>query len=120
MKPGTAKAKGRAVENQAVQWLRDHGWPAAERRRLAGVADKGDIAGVPGCCIEVKSAAQWAPVRWLRECEVERVNADAVVAWVMARPRGGTNVDDWVVMMTPTQLLELLSAAGHGPEMRDR
>ncbi len=112
MKPGTAKAKGRAAENQAVEWLRSKGWVNAERRRLNGTADLGDITGIPGMCIEIKSAAQWTPVQWLRELVAEQANADADVGFVMARPKGGTNVDDWVVMMTPTQLLELLDAAG--------
>jgi len=110
MKPGTAKAKGRETENQAVGWLR-RWWPNAERRRLAGIEDQGDIAGIPSVCIEVKSAAQWKPVQWLRECEVERENAQAELAFVMARPKGGTNVDDWVIMMTPDQLIELLDQA---------
>lgn len=108
MKPSTAKAKGRDAENAVVEWLQRHGWSNAERRRLQGVADRGDIAGVDGCVIEVKSAAQWLPVEWLRQCETERRNDGASIAWVMARPKGKPNVDDWVVMMTPAQLLELL------------
>ncbi len=112
MKPGTAKTKGRAVENQAVEWLRSKGWVNAERRRLNGTADMGDVTGIPGMCIEVKSAAQWTPVQWIRELVVEQANAQADVGFVLARPKGGTNVDDWVVMMTPAQLLELLDAAG--------
>ena len=116
MKPGTAKAKGRATENQAVEWLRSKGWVNAERRRLAGTEDLGDVVGIPGMCIEIKSAAQWAPVKWLRECETERLNSDATVAFVMARPKGGTNVDDWVIMMTPAQLLALLEETGWRPD----
>lgn len=115
MKPNTAKAKGRSTENQAVEWLRSKGWVNAERRRLAGSADMGDVTGIPGMVIEVKSAAQWKPTQWLRECEVERENADAQVAFVMARPKGGTDVEDWVIMMTPAQLLELLRECGWTP-----
>lgn len=116
MTPGTAKAKGRATENQAVEWLRSKGWVNAERRRLAGTSDLGDIAGIPGMVIEVKSAAQWQPTKWLAECEVERDNAQAELAFVMARPKGGTNVDDWVIMMTPAQLLDLLEQTGWVPD----
>jgi hypothetical protein len=115
MTPGTAKAKGRATENQAVEWLREHGWVNAERRRLAGCEDQGDITGIPGMCIEVKSAAAWKPVQWLRETTVETVNAGADIGFCMARPKGGTNVDDWVVMMTPATLLKLLADAGWTP-----
>lgn len=116
MKPGTAKAKGRETENQAVEWLREQGWVNAERRRLAGVEDQGDITGIPGMCIEVKSAAQWKPVQWLRETEVERHNSEADVAFCMARPKGGTDVEDWVIMMTPRQLMAFLTELGWVPQ----
>lgn len=116
MKPGTAKAKGRETENQAVGWLRERGWSEAERRRLQGSFDQGDVAGCPGLCIEVKSAATWKPVQWLRETTVETVNARADIGFVMARPKGGTNVEDWVVLMTPATLMQLLTEAGRGPK----
>lgn len=116
MKPSTAKAKGRATENQAVEWLREQGWAHAERRRLAGVEDQGDVTGIPGICIEVKSAAQWKPVQWLRECSVETQHANAALGFVMARPKGGTNVDDWVIMLTPQTLMLLLDDAGWVPQ----
>ena len=116
MKPSTAKAKGRETENQAVEWLREQGWTEAERRRLQGCEDQGDVAGVPRLCIEVKSAADWKPVQWLRETTVETVNARADLGFVMARPKGGTNVADWAIIMTPATLLRLLKEAGRGPE----
>jgi hypothetical protein len=112
VKPATAKAKGRATENQAVAWLRENGYPYAERRHLAGEHDLGDITGMPGICVEVKSAAQWAPVRWLRETRAEMNNSRSPIGFVMARPKGGTNVDDWVIMMHPDTLLSLLTDAG--------
>ena len=115
MKPATAKAKGRMVENAAVEWLRAQGWVNAERRRLNGTLDQGDITGIPGICIEIKSAAAWRPVQWLRETTVETGNANADIGFCMARPKGGTNVDDWVVMLTPATLLKLLEQAGWKP-----
>jgi len=115
MKPGTAKRKGAQTEAQACQWLRDVGYPWAEERRLKGNQDKGDVAGVPRICIEVKSAAEWKPVQWLRECTVETINADADIGFVMARPKGGTDVNNWAIIMTPATLLQLLTEAGRGP-----
>ena len=112
MKPATAKAKGRDTENRAVEWLRENGWPYAERRRLTGQDDQGDIAGMPGICVEVKSAAAWTPMRWLAELEVEVANAGAEVGFVLARPKGRPNPDDWAVITTPAQIVELLTAAG--------
>ena len=115
MKPATAKAKGRETENQAVAWLIEHGWVNAERRRLQGSLDQGDVSGVPGICVEVKSAAQWQPVKWLRETTAETINAKAEIGICFARPKGGTNVDDWVILMTPATLLQLLAEAGRTP-----
>ena len=85
MKPATAKAKGRMVENQAVEWLRANGWPHAERRRLAGAEDMGDVSGVLGVTIEVKSAAAWKPAQWLKETRVEMVNSGDDVGFAMCR-----------------------------------
>lgn len=116
MKPSTAKAKGRETENLVVEWLRKQGWIHAERKRLQGSADQGDITGIPGMCIEVKSAAHWQPVEWLRQTEIERMNSMAEVAWCIARPKGKPVVDDWVILMTPAQLMELLAAAGWVPD----
>jgi len=47
-------------------------------------------------------------VQWLRELGVEQANTGDEIGFVMARPKGGTNVEDWVIMMTPAQLLALL------------
>ena len=112
MKPATAKRKGAQTEVAAVEWLQAHGFPYAERRHLNGTHDKGDIAGVPGVCIEVKSAASWTPLRWLAELEVEVANAGAEVGFVLARPKGRPAVEDWAVIVTPAQMIELLTAAG--------
>lgn len=115
MKPATAKAKGRATENAWVAYLRSKGWESAERRRLAGVLDRGDIAGVHNQTIEVKSAAQWSPLQWLRELGEEQFNTGDDVGYVTARPKGKTNPEDWVILMTPEQLMFLLEKAGFGP-----
>ena len=108
VKPSTAKAKGRDTENLWVEWLRSHGWPDAERRRLNSNTDLGDIAGVPDTTIEVKSAATWLPVQGLRELDAEMVNTGDRHGYVIARPKGKPDPDDWVVMMRPAHLLKLL------------
>ncbi len=117
MKPSTAKAKGRATENQAVEWLISVGFDQAERRRLQGVEDQGDIAGIAGVCIEVKSAATWKPMQWLRELVAEKRNSRAHTAFVMARPKGGTDVWDWPIIITPAQLLEFLGMSAEEVEL---
>ena len=48
MKPSTAKSKGLETESAWVEFLVDNGVPFAERRRLNGVEDRGDISGWVG------------------------------------------------------------------------
>ncbi len=115
MKPRTARTKGAKTEQLLVDWLIERGWIHAERRHLAGSDDKGDITGIPGMCIEVKSAAEWRPIQWLRELEAETINAKAELGFVAARPKGRPKVDDWVILMTPATLLQLLTDAGWRP-----
>ena len=65
-----AKAKGRAAESAVVEYLRSRGFNA-ERRRLGGDEDTGDIAGVRGLVLEVKSAKTLCLPAWLQELHVE-------------------------------------------------
>lgn len=39
-------------------------------------------------------------------------NARAAIGFVMARPKGGTNVDDWAFIVHGDTLLSLLADAG--------
>ena len=50
-----AKRKGPAFEGQVVSYLREHGFPQAERRVMGGSRDRGDVAGVPGWVLELKA-----------------------------------------------------------------
>lgn len=113
MKPGTAKAKGRQTENALVEWLRANGVPHAERRRLAGVEDKGDIAGWPRVCVEVKSGARIDIAGWLDELAKEIANAGADRGFVAVRPKGKPQPDDWFAVLPLPALLELLDEAGY-------
>lgn len=46
-----SKRKGTSWESAIVQFLKENGVAHAERRALAGNADRGDIAGIPGVVI---------------------------------------------------------------------
>lgn len=116
MKPGVAKAKGRTTENLLVEYLRSEGLPYVERRRLTGSSDQGDIAGWPGVCVEVKSAATWQPMRWLDELDHEAENARAATGFVAARPKGKPHPSDWVAIMRLPLLLDLMRSAGWIPD----
>lgn len=110
-----SKAKGTAAETAVVGWLRDNGWPHAERRALSGAADKGDIAGVPGMCIEVKNAARYDIPDWLKETATEGVSANADHAVLVVKPKGvgDTRVGDWWAVMPLAAMGALLKDAGY-------
>lgn len=106
------KDKGTWAETQVALYLRDHGWPYAERRALAGVTDKGDVTGCPGLAWEVKYAN--AGIRmgaWITETYIERANAGADHAVLVIKPkgRGGSKVGEWLAVML-TWDFEILGA----------
>lgn len=114
MKPATAKAKGRMVENEYVGIVADYIGLKVERRRLAGTNDKGDIAGFADLCVEVKSGGGKLLIpEWLRQLETERINAGASIGQLAVRPRGGTSSSDWWAIRPLIDDLDLLQSAGH-------
>lgn len=119
MTPGTAKAKGRQTEQAVVEYLSR--WsPYVERRRLEGVADRGDIAGIPGWVLEVKSAGGGVkPTPWLNELAVEMENAGVERGAVVMRRKGRPNAEDFVAMMPLPMLVALMQDAGWLPGADD-
>lgn len=113
MTPQGAKAKGRTWENDVVEWLIDQGVLHAERRRLAGAADKGDIAGIPGVVIECKHEKAYDPVGWVREAVLEAINAKADIGVVFARQIRRPGAENGLIMMTPGMFMRLLRQAGY-------
>jgi hypothetical protein len=84
-----AKAKGSAFERDVAAYLRDHGFPYAERTMSNGShADVGDLTGVPGVVIECKSHASIDLAGFCDEAERERVNAGAQLGVVVVKRRG--------------------------------
>jgi hypothetical protein len=121
LKPSTAKSKGRDTENRVVAYLRSYGLKV-ERRRLTGTSDQGDIAGwntdKGSVCVEIKSAATWSPLRWLGELDDEADNCAAETGFVVARPKGKPDPEDYVVLIRLPWFMELMREAGYIPEDR--
>lgn len=116
MKPSSAKAKGRTWENEIVGALIEAGWPHAERRRLAGALDRGDIAGVPGVVIEAKNRAAISLAAFVDEAESEAAHdaRDRIgVAWI--KRKGKPRAVDGYVAMTGATFVQLLIEAGYSP-----
>jgi len=108
------KAKGTAFETLVVNYLRDHGFPHAERRALAGIHDLGDITGTPGLVWECKNHQTLKLAEWIEEAETERHNATADFGFVVAKRRGKGQAEDQYAIMNLATLARLLVEAGYG------
>lgn len=103
-----SKAKGTAAEVAVVRYLNAHGYPHAERRALAGVNDRGDVSGMPGCVVEVKNCKAHQPAAWLDELAVEMRNAGAYTGVVVFKRRGTTDPAQWFALMPFGQWVDLM------------
>ncbi len=108
-----SRAKGTAWESAIVTYLRDQGWPHAERRALQGSRDRGDIAGLPGVVVEAKNCRALDLAGWLDEATTEQANAGANVGAVWVKRRGRTNPDAGYVVMAGATFTALLREAGY-------
>jgi len=88
-----------------VKFLQTAGFPHAERRALCGNLDRGDITGTPGLVWECKagaaatSASDNQVIAWLKETEVERVNAKADLGTLVVQ-RARKHPRDWWAVTT--------------------
>ncbi|HET7409264.1 MAG TPA: hypothetical protein VFJ13_03625 [Paracoccaceae bacterium] len=94
-----SRRKGTRWETAIADFLRANGFPGAERRALAGAADRGDIAGVPEVCIEAKCARAIELASWADEARAEAANAGAGIAAVWVHRRGRSSPADGYVVL---------------------
>jgi len=105
-----SKQKGTLAETAVADYLKQT-FPAVERRTLSGKNDKGDIAGVPGCVVEVKNQRSYKIHEWMKETETERINAGADLGILVIKPNGVgvAHINHWwavVSLETITKLIE--------------
>lgn len=115
-----SKAKGTSHETSIVRYLKENGWPHADRLTLSGNQDRGDVRlgdGI-GVVIEAKAEKTYQIPAWLREAEVERDNAKADLGVVWFKLNGHARAEDGAVVMTPATFLDLLFQAGYGGQSR--
>ena len=110
----TSKAKGSTAERDVVDFLRDNGFPYAERRLAGSSKDRGDVAGVPGVVLEVKNQAQQTLAAWVDEALLEQANDGADFGVVVHKRRGKGNAGEWYATFTLAQFARLLVQAGYG------
>ena len=109
-----AKQKGTLAETAVADFLKQT-FTAVERRTLSGKNDRGDIAGVPGCVVEVKNQRSYKIHEWMKETETERINASAELGVLVIKPNGVgvSKVGEWwavVSLETITKLIEELES----------
>lgn len=92
-----ARRKGTAFETAVVEFLKAHGFPYAERRAQRGTKDAGDVAGVPGFCLELKNHNRLELAVWSDEAARES-RAAGVWRWAVVAKRRGKNVRDAYVV----------------------
>lgn len=113
--PNRSKQKGTAFESLITNHFKAVWDPRIERRTLNGALDKGDIAGFrvgdDDFVLECKNHKAMNIGGWVAEAEKERVNAQAVAAFVIHKRRGTTDPGKQYVTCTVDDLLEALYAA---------
>jgi hypothetical protein len=118
-----SKQKGTLAETAVADFLQQT-FSAVERRTLSGKNDKGDIAGVPGCVVEVKNQRSYKIHEWMKETETERINASVDVGILVIKPNGVgvSKVNEWwavVSLETITKLIKDLQSAERLRASRD-
>lgn len=105
-----------------MKFLRDNGFPGADRQPLRGTDDQGDIAVTAGIIAEVKTgqratAASPAQVlAWLDETDRERRNAGADIGLLILHP-AGRHPGAWHVWTTQVQMAVMLGGVSEpGPD----
>lgn len=112
-----SKIRGTSWESAIVRYLITEGHPHVERRALAGTADRGDIAGVPGWVLEAKNCKSMDLAGWVDEAMIEQANDGADYAAVWHHRRGKASPAEGYVTMTGATFVRLLRAAGWGNEV---
>lgn len=107
----TQRSTGTAWETRIVRYLHSVGLPHVERRALRGARDCGDIAGLPGVCIEAKNHRRVQLSVWLDEAEKEGRNAGAVVSVVWFHRPGKASAGDGYVLMSGAQFASIVLGA---------
>lgn len=106
--------RGPKFESDVVKYLQGEGWENVERRVAGGSRDRGDLAGIPNVCMELKNTGVMQMGAAVAEAEKEALNAGA--RWwsvVFKRRQKGvhqayvvTSLEQW------SKVLRILDAAG--------
>lgn len=112
----SAKKAGSSFERLVADYLKEVlDNPNIDRRVKAGAKDCGDIANVRTSdgfpmILECKDyGGQFHVSEWLREAELERINDNALLGFVVAKRRGISEPGEQVVFMSLKSLAIILA-----------
>lgn len=107
------KSLGTSHETAIKNWLRENGWPYADRRTLAGASDEGDLRlseRVP-FTIEAKTAKSTTDKAslgaFMKELVAEVENSNSESGAVILKKRGTTDVGEYYAIM-PVWMLNII------------
>lgn len=120
------REKGAVSERHLARWLRDHGWPHAERAVRTGftaadraIADPGDITGTPGLVWQVKYRADFDQDAVFATCWHEtgqqRATANADFGLLVQRRPRAAHPGRWWVWLGVLDLLRLHTPGERNP-----
>ena len=116
------KIKGDKAERAVREFLREHGFPHAERTKAGYERDGGDVhldptVGLgPGVIAQVKDVARYAWVDWLAGLRDQIIESHAKHGFMVVKRRGFGDAGTWLAVMPLADLTRLLREAGYGEE----
>lgn len=102
-----SKRKGTSFEVAVVAYLKENGFPYAERRAQRGINDAGDVSGVVGWVLEVKNCRAMDLGPWVSEAASEASN-DGVCRFAVIHKRKQRSTGEAFVTMPLRLFAELL------------
>lgn len=87
---GMSRRKGRTWENTVAAWLRDNGFPNAERNEYLH-AQAGDILGLPSWSLECKNGQRLELAAWVDQAALQAIQAACPYYAVIAKRKGVAN-----------------------------
>lgn len=123
---------GVETERLVAAYLRSRGLAGVERTVATGYrtgdrsrADQGDLLGIPGVCVQVKSLrdrragrdpnapAELAVPAWLAETELQRQAAGATIGVLVVRRWGASDVGRWWSFLYARDLFGMADGFSH-------
>lgn len=109
------RRNGAETERRVARWLRDHGWPNADRAVATGWRagerhrdDTGDITGTPAIVWQIKHTTHLTDTqltRAMRDTEDQALAAGADHGILVQRRAGTTNPAEWFTWWTAADLI---------------